>query len=193
MLLWPRPRTTKLEGKQRTSTLQEPNSKRKTRRPIRPESWLVQSSVLEFAVVAELSDVYATHRRPGDRRLGHGSTLGMRSARIATKYVRPSSLRSCHSHAGMSRSAIRRWPIESSIAWSTTPIGLRCAGTRCGKVAESRTPEPKLTTGPKPVRSRRSCHCSALHELGFKPQTVTKYARPDFVPRHLINDLEPGS
>ena len=116
-----------------------------------------------------------------------------RSARIATKYARPSSLRSCRSHAGMSRSAIRRWPIESSIAWSTTPIGLRCAGTRCGKVAESRTPEPKLTTGPKPVRSRRSCHCSALHELGFKPQTVTKYARPDFVPRHLINDLEPGS
>jgi DNA replication protein DnaC len=47
----------------------------------------------------------------------------------------PSSLPSCRSRAGTSRSAIPPSPTESSIAWCTMPIASRCGESPCARNA----------------------------------------------------------
>ena len=61
-----------------------------------------------------------------------------RSARIATRCARPSSLRNCQFPAGTSRSAIPLWPMASSTGWFTTLTVSRCVAIRCGRIVANR-------------------------------------------------------
>src|SRR5271157_730754 len=73
-----------------------------------------------------------------------------RSAKIATRLVPPSSLPSCRSRAGTSRSAIPPSLTASSTAWFTMPTASRCAESPCGRNAirrrTRRRNERKLTS-----------------------------------------------